>query len=153
MFTYQDIMDLILSKINCSFFSFRSICFYGWIRSYGRGRERGKIRDRIGLMAGLVKWLVVIVWQKVMICIPWVSCISSFTTVYRKNTIAYGFRISSCMVTDTYDRNTITCFMAKYGRIRSLYGMYAVLYDTVYRVSCCYTKNQNNSNWFYRFFL
>jgi hypothetical protein len=26
---------------------------------------------------------------------------------------------------------TITCFMAKYGRIRSVYGMYTVVYDRI----------------------
>ncbi len=76
----------------------RSICFYGWIRSYRRGRERGRVRNRTGLVAGLVKWLVVPLRQIVMICVRWFSCIRSFTTVYRKNTIAYGFRISSYTV-------------------------------------------------------
>jgi hypothetical protein len=80
-------------------------------------------------VAGLVKWLVVPVRQKVMICVPRFSCIRSFTTVYEKNTIAYGFRVSSYAVTNIYDRNTITCFTAKYGRIRSVYGMYTVVYD------------------------
>ena len=36
------------------------------------------------------------------------------------------------MITAKYDRNTITCITAKYGRIRSVYGMYTVVYDTLY---------------------
>jgi hypothetical protein len=51
------------------------------------------------------------------------------------------FRISSYTVTDIYDRNTITCFMAKYGRIRSVYGMYTVVYDTVYDRLPPYTES------------
>jgi hypothetical protein len=37
-------------------------------RMEGIGREA--VRDRIGLVADLVKWLVVPVWQKVTICVP-----------------------------------------------------------------------------------
>jgi hypothetical protein len=44
----------------------------------------------------------------------------------RSLTVSIFRRISSYTVTDIYDRNTITCFMAKYGRIRS--------FTTVYRV-------------------
>ncbi len=47
-------------------------------------------------------------------------------------TVSVFRRISSYTVADIYDRNTITCFMAKYGRIRSVYGMYTVVYETVY---------------------
>jgi hypothetical protein len=50
----------------------------------------------------------------------------------RSLTVSVFRRISSYTVTDIYDRNTITCFMAKYGRIRSVYGMYTVVCDTVY---------------------
>jgi hypothetical protein len=117
------------------------MCFYGGIRSYGSGRERCRVRDRTGLLSGLIKWLVVLLWQKVTICAPWFSCIRLFTTVYVKNTIAYGFRISSYTVTDIYDRNTITCFMTKYGRIRSVYGMYTVVYATVYDRLRPYTES------------
>ncbi len=47
-------------------------------------------------------------------------------------TVSIFRRISSYTVTNIYDRNTITCFMTKYGRIRSAYGMYTVVYDTAY---------------------
>ena len=72
-----------------------------------------------------------------------VSKTHAFKTVYGKNTIVYEHkrspytvsvfhRISSYTVTGIYDRNTITCFMAKYGRIRNVFGMYTVVYDAVY---------------------
>ena len=44
-------------------------------------------------------------------------------------TVSVFLRISPYTVTDIYDRNTITGFTAKYGRIRSVYGMYTVVYD------------------------
>ncbi len=59
----------------------------------------------------------------------------------RSLTISVFSRISSYTVTDMYDRNTITCFMAKYGRIRSVYGMYTVVYDTVYDRLRPYTES------------
>jgi hypothetical protein len=43
-------------------------------------------------------------------------------------TVSIFSRISSYTVTDIYDH----MFMAKYDRIRSVYGMYTVAYDTVY---------------------
>jgi hypothetical protein len=52
--------------------------------------------------------------------------------VYGDKCSVYDLRISSYTVTDIYDRNTITCFMAKYGRMRSVFGMYMVVYGTVY---------------------
>ncbi len=63
---------------------------------------------------------------------PYTGKIRWFTSVYRKNAIAYCFRISSYTVTDIYDRNKITCFMAKYGRTQSVYGIYTLVYDCVY---------------------
>jgi hypothetical protein len=50
-------------------------------------------------------------------------------------------RISSYTATDIYDRNTITCFMEKYGRIRSVYGMYTIVYDTEYARLRPYTES------------
>ncbi len=41
----------------------------------------------------------------------------------------YDLRILSYTITGIYDRNTITCFMAKYGRIRSVFGMYTIVND------------------------
>ena len=40
-----------------------------------------------------------------------------YTTVYMANTL----RMSPYTVADRYDRNTVTCILAKYGRIRSPY--------------------------------
>jgi hypothetical protein len=65
-----------------------------------------------------------------------------YDRIVGKNTIAYRFRISSYTVTDIYDRNTITCFMAKYGRILSVYGMYTVVCDTVYDRLRPYTESE-----------
>jgi hypothetical protein len=63
----------------------------------------------------------------------------SFTTVYGNNTVVYqrkcpvyGLRISPYTITDIDDRNTVTCNTEKYGRIRSVYTMYTVVYDAVY---------------------
>ncbi len=62
----------------------------------------------------------------------------SFTTVYGKNTIVYerirsvcGLCISPYTATEIYDRNTGSCNTAKYGRIRSVNSMYAVVYGVV----------------------
>ncbi len=63
-------------------------------------------------MAGLVKWLVVPVRQKVTICVPWFSCIRSFATVYSKNTIIYD------LITEKYDRLRFPYFTV-FRRIRS----------------------------------
>jgi len=66
------------------------------------------------------------------------------TIVYdrvRENTVAYDLRISPYTITAIYDRNTITCITAKYGRIRSVYGMYTVVYDTVYDRLRPYTES------------
>jgi hypothetical protein len=58
--------------------------------------------------------------------------------VYGKNTVVYERkrsvfrRISPYTVTVKYDRNTVTCNTEKYGRIRSVYGMYTVVYGTVH---------------------
>jgi hypothetical protein len=51
-------------------------------RMKGVYREAVRVRDRTGLVAGLVKWLVVRVRQKVTIYVSWFACIRSFTTVY-----------------------------------------------------------------------
>ncbi len=59
----------------------------------------------------------------------------------RSLTVSVFRRISPYTVTDIYDRNTITCFMAKYGRIRSVYGMYTVVCDTVYDCLRPYTES------------
>ncbi len=56
-------------------------------------------------------------------------------------TVSVFSRISSYTVTDIYDRNTITRFIAKYGRIRSVYGMYTVVYDIVYDRLRPYTES------------
>ncbi len=44
-------------------------------------------------------------------------------------------------ITVKYDRNTVTCNTAKYGRIRSVNGMYTVVYDTVYDRLRPYTES------------
>ncbi len=72
----------------------------------------------------------------------------SFTTVYGKNTVVYerkrsvcGLRISPYTATEIYDRNTGSCNTAKYDRIRSVYGVYTVVYDTVYDRLRPYTES------------
>jgi hypothetical protein len=69
-------------------------------------------------------------------------------TVYGKNTVVYerkrsvyDLRISPYTVTVKYDRNTVTCNTEKYGRIRSVYGMYTVVYGTVYDRLRPYTES------------
>ncbi len=55
----------------------------------------------------------------------------SFTTVYERKRSVYGLRISPYTATEIYDRNTGSCNTAKYGRIRSVYSMYTVVYGVV----------------------
>jgi hypothetical protein len=96
-----------------------------------KGRERGSVRDRSGIVAGPVKWLVVSVRQKVTIFVPWFSCIRSFTTVYRKNTIIYD------SILEKYGRLRFPYFAA-FRRIRSrTYTIVIRSFTTVYRVSNC----------------
>jgi hypothetical protein len=54
------------------------------------------------------------------------------TVKIRSFTISVFLRISPYTVTEIYDRNTGPCNTEKYGRIRSVYGMYTVVYDAVY---------------------
>jgi hypothetical protein len=63
---------------------------------------------------------------------PYTGKIRSFTSVNAPYTISVFRRISAYTITVTYDRNTVTCNTAKYDRIRSVYGMYTVVYGTVY---------------------
>ncbi len=67
--------------------------------------------------------------------------IRSFTSINAPYTISVFRRISPYTVTVIYDRNTVTCNPAKYGRIRSVYGMYTVVYDTVYYRLRQYTES------------
>ena len=60
------------------------------------------------------------------------ECFRRYTGKIRSFTTVYDLRISPYTVTVRYDRNMITCFMAKYGRIQSVFGMYTVVYDAVY---------------------
>jgi hypothetical protein len=55
-----------------------------------------------------------------------------YTVKIRSFTISVFLRISPYTVTVIYDRNTGPCNTEKYGRMRSVYGMYTVVYDTVY---------------------
>ena len=52
-------------------------------------------------------------------------------------------RISPYMVTEKYDRNTEPCNTEKYGRIRSVYSMYTVVYGIVYGRKRSYTEFVN----------
>ncbi len=52
----------------------------------------------------------------------------------RSLTVSVFHRISSYTVADIYDRNTITCLMAKYGGVRSVYGMYIRSYTRPYTI-------------------
>jgi hypothetical protein len=63
------------------------------------------------------------------------------TIVNAPYTISVFRRISPYTITVKYDRNTGTCNTAKYGRIRSVYGMYTVVYDTVYDCLRPYTES------------
>ena len=102
----------ILRYMLFSFFCFRLVYFDGWIRSYGRGRERGQVSDG----TALVKMAYgSIVRQKLVVCVP----------LFSKGTRLRPYTVK-------YNRKTITCFMAKYGRIRRVFGMYAIVYGTVY---------------------
>ena len=47
------------------------------------------------------------------------------------------------MVTEKYDRNTEPCNTEKYGRIRSVYSMYTVVYGAVYGRKRSYTEFVN----------
>ncbi len=71
---------------------------------------------------------------------PYTRKIRSFTSVNAPYTISVFRRISPYTITVKYDRNTVTCNTAKYGRIRSVYGMYTVVYDTVYDCLRPYTE-------------
>ena len=46
------------------------------------GGGGGRVTDGTGLVASLVKWLVVLVWQKFMVSVPWFSKRCLFTTGY-----------------------------------------------------------------------
>ncbi len=62
-------------------------------------------------------------------------------TVKRRSfTISVFLRISPYTVTEIYDRNTRPCNTEKCGRMRSVYGMYTVVYDTVYSRKRSYTE-------------
>ncbi len=67
--------------------------------------------------------------------------IRSFTSVNAPYTISVFRRISAYTITVKYDRNTVTCNTAKYDRIRSVYGMYTVVYGTVYDRLRQYTES------------
>jgi hypothetical protein len=58
--------------------------------------------------------------------------IRPFTEKNAPYTVSVLLRISPYTVTETYDRNTEPCNTPKYGRIRSVYIMYTVVYGAVY---------------------
>jgi hypothetical protein len=72
---------------------------------------------------------------------PYTGKIRSFTSVNAPYTISVFRRISAYTITVKYDRNTVTCNTAKYDRIRSVYGMYTVVYGTVYDRLRQYTES------------
>ena len=71
---------------------------------------------------------------------PYTGKIRSFTTIYGPYTNSVFLRISPYTATEIYDRNTGPCNTEKYGRIRSVYGMYTVVYDIVYGRKRSYTE-------------
>ncbi len=63
--------------------------------------------------------------------LPYTRKIRSFTSVNIPYTITVFRRISPYTITVKYDRNTVTCNTAKYARIRSVNGMYTVVYGVL----------------------